>query len=86
MIVHDFGGTHSAHSIEQLEQLMERDPAIPLRIEDVSKLPHPKEALLDVLCFALVMTADQKFADTVGGGAILLAQYQPGVGSAPLTP
>jgi hypothetical protein len=71
--------------IDDYGALIERSPPSPLRIEDVSMLPHPKEMILTAACLALARSGDdQKFVTALKYGAIGLAQYQPGVGDQPL--
>jgi hypothetical protein len=70
--------------IKEYGALMERTPPLPTRIEDVSALPHPKEAILDALLQEIVRGHPQHISDAMSAGAISLAQYQPGVGNDPL--
>ena len=71
--------------IDDYGALTKRNPPSALRIEDVAKLPHPKETILTAVCLALVQRGvDQNFATALKYGAIGLAQYQSGVGEEPL--
>jgi hypothetical protein len=70
--------------IKEYGGLMERTPPLPTRIEDVSALPHPKEAILDALLQEIVRGYPQHISDAMRAGAMSLAQYQPGVGNDPL--
>jgi hypothetical protein len=70
--------------IQEYGALMERTPPLPTRIEDVSALPHPKEAILEALLQEIVRRHPQHISDAMRAGAISLAQYQPGVGNDPL--
>jgi hypothetical protein len=62
---------------------IERHSPSPLRIEDVSSLPHPKDAILSAMLGAVVPGNDKR-NDWLISGAIFLAQFQPGVGKEPL--
>jgi hypothetical protein len=64
--------------------LMERCPPRSTRIEDVSMLPHPKEAILDALLSQIGRGQSKHMDDMLRVGAIYLAQYQSGVGDEPL--
>jgi hypothetical protein len=64
--------------------LMARSPALPTRIEDVSALPHPKDAILSALLLELTRGHDARMNEVLKVGAISLAQFQPGVGPEPL--
>jgi hypothetical protein len=70
--------------IKEYGALMERTPPLPTRIEDVSALPHPKEAILNALLQEIVRGHPQHINDAMRAGAISLAQYQPGVGNGSL--
>lgn len=72
-------------TIKDYGALVERSPPSPLRIEDVSKLPHPKETILTAVCLVLATIGDDdEFASSLKRGALGLAQYQPDVGDEPL--
>ncbi len=48
---------------------------------DQSILPHPKGELLDALCLEISRTDDAVEREALKAGAIMLANYQPGVGA-----
>ena len=70
--------------IQDYGALMERNPSLPTRIEDVSVLPHPKAAILDALIFEIGQEHPKHIDDMLRFGAISLAQYQRDVGREPL--
>ena len=70
--------------IQDYGALMERNPPLPTRIEDVSVLPHPKAAILDALIFEIGQEHPKHIDDMLRFGAISLAQYQRDVGREPL--
>lgn len=63
---------------------MERNPASPTRIEDVSVLPYPKKLILSALLAEIGRGHPQYFDEMLRIGAMSLAQYQPGIGEEPL--
>lgn len=69
--------------INEYGAFIENHPPSPLRIEDISVLPYPKDIILSALLNAMSPGQKEK-NDFLHGGAIFLAQYQPGVGSEPL--
>lgn len=65
--------------------LMERSPPLPTRIEDVSALPHPKEAILTALVRALLSNRyPEQMEDYFKIALTSLPQYQNGVGQKPI--
>ncbi|WP_372072010.1 hypothetical protein P7L75_27960 [Tistrella mobilis] len=54
-------------------------------IRDVSALPHPKEETLTALLSELKQERDEGRRQAIGACAVLLADFQPGVGIKPLT-
>jgi hypothetical protein len=70
--------------IQDYGALMERNPPLPTRIEDVAVLPHPKAAILDALIFEIGQGHPKHIDDMLRFGAISLAQYQRDVGREPL--
>ena len=63
---------------------MKRHPSLPTRIQDTSILPFPKERVLHAILVELARGHTEHLSAALKLGARLLAQYQPGVGSAPL--
>jgi hypothetical protein len=70
--------------IQDYGALLERNPPLPTRIEDISVLPHPKAAILDALIFEIGRGHPKHVDDMLRFGAISLAQYQRDVGREPL--
>jgi len=70
--------------IQDYGALMERNPPLPTRIEDVSALPHPKETILDALLIEIGQKHPKHIDEMLQVGAVSLAQYQGGVGDEPL--
>ena len=65
--------------------LMERSPPLPTRIEDVSALPHPKEAILTALVRALLSNRyPEQMEEYFKIALTSLPQYQSGVGQKPV--
>ena len=62
---------------------IEHNPPLPLCIQDVSVLPFSKELILSSLLGAIQQGQAQS-NEVLHVGAILLAQFQPGVGNTPL--
>jgi hypothetical protein len=70
--------------IKDYGAFFEHHPTLPSRIDDVSVLPHPKEAILDALCAELTREKDPKRVSAMRYCALGLAQFQPGVGAEPI--
>ncbi|SBW12747.1 exported hypothetical protein [uncultured Alphaproteobacteria bacterium] len=54
-------------------------------IRDVAELPHPKAAILDALLAELKGEGDRERREAIATCAVMLADYQPGIGRVPLT-
>jgi len=70
--------------IQDFGAFIEQHGPLPTRIEDVSCLPYPKQKILNALIATAAYTDDVKMRDSLETGAMLLAQYQDGVGNQPL--
>jgi len=56
------------------------------KILDVKALPHNKDTILDAICFLIVVSEDEKRVEQLRAGALILANFQEGVGDQPLWP
>ncbi len=71
--------------IADFGELIERSPPLPTRIEDVSALPHPKEAILTALVRALLSNRyTEQMEEYLKIALTSLPQYQSGVGQKPI--
>jgi hypothetical protein len=66
--------------IQDYGALIERNPPLPTRVEDVCVLPHPKTAILDALTCEIIIGHPKQVNDALRVAATGLAQYQRGVG------
>jgi uncharacterized radical SAM superfamily Fe-S cluster-containing enzyme len=77
--------TSDQEIIADFGSLMERSPPLPTRIEDVSALPHPKEAILTALVRALISNRyTEQMEEYLKIALTSLPQYQNGVGHKPI--
>lgn len=77
--------TSGHEMIADFAALMERSPPLPTRIEDVSALPYPKEAILTALVRALLSRSyTEKMEEYLKIALTSLPQYQNGVGQKPI--
>jgi hypothetical protein len=71
--------------IADFGQLMEHNPPLPTRIEDVSTLPHPKQAILTALVRALLSNRyPVQIEEYLKIALRSLPQYQIGIGQKPI--
>jgi hypothetical protein len=63
---------------------IEADPLSFVEIRDTNVLPHPKEEILDAILFEIVCTEDEDQLSALKTVALLLAEFQDGVGSQPV--
>jgi hypothetical protein len=64
--------------------LMQRNPPLPTRIEDVSVLPYPKDVILRALLEEMRGAHPKRMLDDMQVAALSLAQYQQGIGKVPV--
>ncbi len=77
--------THDQQIIADFGALMERSPPLPTRIEDVSALPHLKEAILTALVRALLSKRyTEEMEEYLKIALLSVPQYQKGVGEKPI--
>lgn len=54
-------------------------------IRDIAELPHPKAAILDALLAEIKGEEGRERREAIATCAVMLADYQPGIGKVPLT-
>jgi hypothetical protein len=64
--------------------ILQHSAPAPGCVADISKLPYPKEQIKQALITALRLTKDAPVREQLKGGYVLLANWQPGVGSTDL--
>ena len=69
--------------ITDYAEILEQDP-VGVAIRDASELPHSKEKFLTSICAVLAQEDDAARRDALCSGALLLADYQDGVGTTPI--
>lgn len=70
--------------ISDFGEFIESNP-IAGEIRDASELPYSKEEILDAIFLQLVAEDDENLRSAMEAGAVMLADFQDGVGSEPLT-
>jgi len=61
-------------------RFLEREAPMPGRVLDESRLPHPKAQLKAALLTCISNTSDERIADHLRAGYMMLPAFQPGVG------
>jgi hypothetical protein len=74
-----------AQIISAYGKFIETRTMTPDEIADVKLLPFPKEELLEAICLELIREPDESKRSAMEVGAILLANFQEGVGDEPLS-
>lgn len=74
-----------ARIIADYGAFMEHNPSGGGQIWDVKCLPYDKEVILDAICTEIAREDDEKRVEALKVGALLLANYQGGVGDQPIS-
>lgn len=85
--MNDENRTQAARMFEIIQDFgayQERNPGVG-EIRDLSNLPHSKQEILDAIYFAIVLGEDEPMRQSLAAGAVMLANFQEGVGPKPLT-
>ncbi|HEY5305725.1 MAG TPA: hypothetical protein VIJ52_03545 [Pseudolabrys sp.] len=73
--------------IDSYGDFLERNPMpLGLMLVDETELPYPKKTILTAICLALGVQSDPDTRASLISCAMVLANFQPGVGKTPLHP